>query len=55
MIQTRAENALQSRMYLVQQTADTIAGLHCLCGKIIIEATEHGEFCDLLVSHLQRA
>lgn len=25
---------------------DTIAGLSCLCGKIIIEAAEHGEFGD---------
>lgn len=27
----------------------------CLCGKIIIEAAEHGEFGDLLVSQFQRA
>ncbi len=26
----------------------------CLCGKIIIEAAEHGEFGDLLVSQFQR-
>ncbi len=37
-IQSRAENAFQGRMYLSQQTADTVADLRCLCGKIIIEA-----------------
>ena len=37
-----------------QKAADTVAGLRCLCGKIIIEAAEHGEFGDLLVSQFQR-
>ncbi|GKI97806.1 hypothetical protein NUKP18_55480 [Klebsiella variicola] len=54
-IQSRSENALQSRMYLGQQTTDTVAGLRGLRGKIIIEAAEHGELGDVLVSHLQRA
>lgn len=44
MIQPWAENTFQCRMYLGQQAADTVAGLRCLCGKIIIEATDHGEF-----------
>ncbi len=55
MIQSRTENVLKSRMYLGQQAADTVAGLCCLFGEIIIEAAEHGEFGDLLVSQLQRA
>ena len=42
-------------MYLGQQTTDTVAGLRGLRGKIIIEAAEHGELGDVLVSHLQRA
>lgn len=54
-IKSRTENALQCRMYLGQKAADTVAGLRCLCGKIIIEAAEHGEFGDLLVSQFQRA
>ncbi|OSL21077.1 hypothetical protein ECQG_04589 [Escherichia coli TA255] len=41
-IQSRAENALQSRMYMGQQAADAVAGLCCLYGKIIIEAAKHG-------------
>lgn len=53
--QVSTENALQCRMYLGQKAADTVAGLRCLCGKIIIEAAEHGEFGDLLVSQFQRA
>ncbi|KFZ98108.1 hypothetical protein DP20_1237 [Shigella flexneri] len=55
MLKSRTENALQCRMYLGQKAADTVAGLRCLCGKIIIEAAEHGEFGDLLVSQFQRA
>ncbi|GKJ61879.1 hypothetical protein NUKP32_53650 [Klebsiella variicola] len=52
-IQSRADNALQYRVYLGQKTADTLAGLRCLCGKIITKAAEHGEFGDLHVSQLQ--
>lgn len=37
-----------------QESTDAVAGLRCLYGKSVIEATEHGESGDLFVSQLQR-
>lgn len=55
MIQPWTKNSLQRWMYLGQETNDTVAGLRCLCSKIIIEAAEHGELGDLLISQFQCA
>lgn len=55
MIQPWTKSALQCWMYLGQETTDTVADLRCLRSKIIIEAAEHGELGDLLISQFQRA
>lgn len=54
MIQVRPHDALERGMYLRQQAPDAIAGLSDLASQVIIEAAQHRELCDLVVSQLQR-
>ncbi len=49
MVEARSENALERRMDLGEQAANTVAGLSDLSGEIIVEAAQHGELGKLLV------
>ncbi|AIT22960.1 hypothetical protein BTN_3954 [Burkholderia thailandensis E254] len=50
MVEAGSENALERRMDLSKQAANAIAGLSDLGGEIIVEAAQHGELGELLVS-----
>lgn len=49
-----AESAIERRIDLRKQIANTVAGLSDLSTEVVIEAARHGEFGDLLVGQSSR-
>ena len=54
MIQMRPHDTLERGMYLCQQTSDAVASLGDLTSQVIVEAAQHRELCDFVISQLKR-
>jgi hypothetical protein len=54
MVKARSQNPFQRGMDLGEQAANAVAGLRDLCGEIVIEAAQHGEFGERLVGQSKR-
>ncbi len=50
MVEARSENALKCGMNLGAQAVNAVAGLCNLSGEIVVEAAEHGQLGERLIS-----
>lgn len=54
MVKVRSDNAVERRMDLSEQVANSVAGLSDLGGEVVIEAAQHGGLGELLVGQSNR-
>jgi hypothetical protein len=55
MIEVWPQNPFQCGMDLGKQGANAVAGLRDLCGEVIVEGSQHGEFDERFVGQSKRA